>query len=205
VVQLPAGTPTTREELAGLQHKRSQLSEQLNSVDNRRRDLRRDLERSPLSARPGIEAQLKVLDDRAVGLERDLSITGQQLANVPGVLVASTQMPGDQIAERIAGDIVPIVAILAVFVLGPFAVAMARLIWKRGSAAPRPVADNATVQRLEQLQQSVDTIALEVERISESQRFVTKILAERDRPALGVRAAPAEPIVARQGARSERG
>ena len=33
--------------------------------------------------------------------------------------------------------------------------------------------------RLEQLQQSVDSIAIEVERIAESQRFVTKLMAER--------------------------
>ncbi len=40
--------------------------------------------------------------------------------------------------------------------------------------------------RLEQIQQSVDAIALEVERISEAQRFAAKLLAERaadrDRP-----------------------
>ena len=34
-------------------------------------------------------------------------------------------------------------------------------------------------QRLEQLQQSVDAIALEVERISEAQRFIAKLEQER--------------------------
>lgn len=34
-------------------------------------------------------------------------------------------------------------------------------------------------QRLEQLQQSVDAIAVEVERIAEAQRFSAKLLAER--------------------------
>jgi hypothetical protein len=33
--------------------------------------------------------------------------------------------------------------------------------------------------RLEQLQQSVDSIAIEVERIAEAQRFVAKLMAER--------------------------
>jgi hypothetical protein len=36
-----------------------------------------------------------------------------------------------------------------------------------------------TVAQLEQLQQSVDAIALEVERIAEAQRFSAKLLAER--------------------------
>jgi len=40
-------------------------------------------------------------------------------------------------------------------------------------------------QRLDQLQQSVDAIAVEVERIAEAQRFSAKLLAERtDSPAL---------------------
>jgi len=34
-------------------------------------------------------------------------------------------------------------------------------------------------QRLEQLQQSVDAVALEVERIGEAQRFIVKLAAER--------------------------
>lgn len=34
-------------------------------------------------------------------------------------------------------------------------------------------------ERLERLEQAVDAIAIEVERISESQRFTTKLLAER--------------------------
>ena len=36
-------------------------------------------------------------------------------------------------------------------------------------------------QRLEHLQQSLDTIAIEVERIGEGQRYATKILVERAR------------------------
>jgi ABC-type tungstate transport system substrate-binding protein len=40
-------------------------------------------------------------------------------------------------------------------------------------------------QRFDQLQQSVDAIAVEVERIAEAQRFSAKLLAERsDTPAL---------------------
>jgi hypothetical protein len=39
----------------------------------------------------------------------------------------------------------------------------------------------------ERLQQSMDVIALEVERISEGQRFVTKLLTERLSPPIGAR------------------
>ena len=87
--------------------------------------------------------------------------------------------------------VVPIVAIISVFVLAPMAVAFARLIWKRASepARPRPVESESLHRRLDQLQSSVEAMAIEVERISEGQRFVTKILAEKDREALGAGAA----------------
>jgi hypothetical protein len=75
-----------------------------------------------------------------------------------------------------------------------------RFIWKK---KPVPVV-TATVPdhspRLEQLQQSVDVIALEVERISEAQRFLAKVINER---ALG--AGEAQPLsVKSRDAASER-
>jgi hypothetical protein len=51
----------------------------------------------------------------------------------------------------------------------------------------------------------VDTIAVEVERISEGQRFVTKILTERERPALGAGAAEAVRASKKSAIPSERG
>ena len=43
-------------------------------------------------------------------------------------------------------------------------------------AAATPPVQN---ERLERIEQAVDAIAIEVERISEAQRFATKLLAER--------------------------
>jgi hypothetical protein len=37
--------------------------------------------------------------------------------------------------------------------------------------------------RMERMEQAVDAIAIEVERISEGQRFITKVLSERTLPA----------------------
>jgi hypothetical protein len=63
------------------------------------------------------------------------------------------------------------------------------LIWRLGPGARRQELPSALPadERLEQLQQSVDAIALEVERIGEAQRFSAKLEAERakiplDRP-----------------------
>ena len=82
--------------------------------------------------------------------------------------------------------LVPIVAIVSIFVIAPIAIAFARVLWKRASEPARPkIEPDLLNRRLEQLQQSVEAMAVEVERISEGQRFVTKLLSARDREALG--------------------
>ena len=55
--------------------------------------------------------------------------------------------------------------------------------WGDEAGTPRVPADVAA--RLERMEQALDSVAVEVERISEGQRFTTKLLSERVRdPAL---------------------
>jgi hypothetical protein len=74
----------------------------------------------------------------------------------------------------------PIVAVIF-GVLGvvffPLARALARRIEGRGSAPPQIPADVSA--RLERIERAVESVAVEVERISEGQRFVTKVLSDR--------------------------
>jgi hypothetical protein len=78
----------------------------------------------------------------------------------------------------IDGVWVPIVlfATMPIMAVGyPLARAYAKRM-ERGDA-PRITSDVAA--RLERMEQAIDSIAVEVERISEGQRFTTKLLAER--------------------------
>jgi hypothetical protein len=167
------------------------LRRELQDAAERRNSIAGRLRGTDEEARPGMVARLKVLDDRIVSLEQEITGTGQQLANASGAALtaAASQDPDPRmIAQQAAENMIPIVAIITIFFFFPLAIAFARLIWKRATATTqRPaIADQATQQRLEQLQHSVDTIAIEVERISEGQRFVTRLLNERERPqALG--------------------
>jgi hypothetical protein len=56
--------------------------------------------------------------------------------------------------------------------------AFAKRLEHRGEA-PRIPAEVAS--RLERMEQAIDSIAVEVERISEAQRFTTKLLSEKTR------------------------
>jgi hypothetical protein len=67
---------------------------------------------------------------------------------------------------------------IAFIIVGlPLARAFARRLDRRGSG-PAQVPGEITAQ-LAQLNQAVDAIALEVERISEGQRFTTRLLSEQ--------------------------
>ena len=52
-------------------------------------------------------------------------------------------------------------------------------IIERLDALEARIASQSSDARLERLEQSVDAIAIEVERVAEGQRFVTKVLADR--------------------------
>jgi hypothetical protein len=66
---------------------------------------------------------------------------------------------------------------LAVIIIGlPLARAFARRMDRKSAAPQMPTEVSA---QLAQLNQAVDAIALEVERISEGQRFTTRLLSEQ--------------------------
>jgi hypothetical protein len=74
----------------------------------------------------------------------------------------------------------------------PIAIAYTRRNWRGTPAPPAPRFDPTDDARLEHLEQAVDAIAIEIERVSEGQRFVTKVLTERMPVAKPATAAPEE-------------
>ena len=189
----PGGVPVTANQLRGYRERLRELRNQLQDAAERRASVASQLRRADESARSGFEQRLQILDSQIMQLQRDIAVTGQLITNAPPELLATTTPAFGALVTQNLDGIIPIVAILCVFVAGPFAIAMSRWIWKRSSMPPRVTGvDHATQQQLERLQQAVDTIAVEVERISEGQRFVTRLLSDSDRHGLG--AGAAEPI-----------
>ena len=80
-----------------------------------------------------------------------------------------------------------VVAVIIVGMVGSLAAITQWLVRGLNKKAPAREVPNVLQMeaRFDQLQQSVDAIAVEVERIAEAQRFSAKLLAEkRDMPAL---------------------
>lgn len=71
-------------------------------------------------------------------------------------------------------------SVIAVFIGWPIARAIARYLDRRGRAVR---ADNALeaqlAQRFDAMERNIDTVAVEMERLSEAQRFTSKLLEQR--------------------------
>jgi hypothetical protein len=171
-------TPLTARDVAAIRVRREELSDQLTSASNRRSKLMEQLEgTNNETARRGLEERIATLDKRMVQLETDIASTGQQLTSAPAGLLATTAS-GSQFIGLGSGQVTGLSIVFTVVVLGPLALGAARMMWKRSNRPQLPPVFNETAQRIERLEQSVDTIAVEIERISEGQRFVTRLLSE---------------------------
>lgn len=179
--------PKTQREIDALKAQRSELSNQLESVDSRRSSLMKQLRSTgdPVAVK-GLEARLALLDARQIQLETDLQQTGQLLSSTAAGQVASTSVP-PRMGSFTTNQTMALSVLGIIFIGFPLAIGLAKAMWRRSirpGVAPQALTE--TAQRLERLESSVDAIAFEVERISEGQRFVTKLLSEaHGAPAIG--------------------
>lgn len=202
----PTAVPTTRAELDGLIAKRSELENQLESLTERRQELFQQRQRMGREEGRGHDNRMALIDEQTTRLEREVlslnSAIAEGMVNVPfssGAVVAGTSQPNRELIREVrngAEDAVmgtmfgSAAGLLAMYVLWR---GFRRWIWKKKPVPAPAITVPDQSPRLEQLQQSVDVIALEVERISEAQRFLAKVINER---ALG--AGEARPVSAKQ-------
>jgi hypothetical protein len=171
--------PRTSRDIDALNARREELSRQLISVDGRRSKLINQLKQtSDPTAIKGLQDRLALLDSRQLQLESDIQQTGQELTSPAAGLIASTAAP-PVFAGLGQKEIMTLSVLSIVLIWAPLAFAIARGIWKKSNKPGIPSnAFTETAQRLERLESSVDAIAIEIERVSEGQRFVTKLLSE---------------------------
>ena len=175
--------PKTEAEVEAIIRTRQELSDQLINAQERRQELVNQIRSAPDGvARTGLEDRVRILDQRLVQLESDLAVTGRQIAGAPADVVDFVEhkpngnSSGSDWDEGFFAGSFTIVMVAGVYAL---------FRWWRGRRNPtKRVREMPTdsAQRLERLEQGMDSIAIEIERISEGQRFVTKLLAESRQP-----------------------
>ena len=68
---------------------------------------------------------------------------------------------------------------MAIFFIGlPLAIAYARRIWKRTGVTISNEMPAELTDRLGRMEQAIDAVAVELERVGEGQRYVTKVFSE---------------------------
>ena len=186
------GLPRTAAEVRGLRERREILRDQLERASNRRNSLVNELQgegeqRLASEARAGVQQRLDLLDERILQIERDIALTERQLSNADPAVLALQRVEENNQAGKVDEDEAAGIA-FGTFGAG---IVLAMLVgrFRRRRSRTTPSAAQATMRlgddpRIEQLTQTVEAIAEEVERIGEGQRFVTQLLASRPEAAV---------------------
>ena len=190
----PRATPSASAIYEGFKAQRDVLNSQLGELESTRRDITNQME--------GVAAgspEHKALEDRLSDVDTRIKAVDQMLAGNSAQLAQAAAIPGavlpppPYVPHGPPEEAFVLGGMFMVIVLLPLSVALARRIWRRSAAAvsafPRELAD-----RLTRLEQTAEATSLEVERIGEGQRFLTRLFTEGEGArAIGIGAAePAE-------------
>ena len=180
-----SAVPQTASELNAARMKIEQMRESLQDFAERRNSVAGQLRRADIDARPGYQARLENLDANINQLQNQITQATLAISNAPasafvGSSSARFGRGPDFVFPRGPEPFIPIVGIIGGVFITVSLIGLVRTIIGRRASTVRAIPDPETGRQLRQLQESVDTIALEVERISESQRFMTKVFANRD-------------------------
>jgi hypothetical protein len=192
---------------SGLVNQRKVLGDQLGQLQDDRREITGQLkdENNTLSSaeKASLEKRLTTIDGRIDAIDKAIAGADAQVASaaaVPGAIVDPPPYHREGPPEEafILGGIFLFVAIF------PLSIAYARRIWRRSAAAVSALPHDI-VERFTQLDQAMESIAVEVERIGEGQRFITRVLSEQgSRAALGEGAAKPIDVRARDAVEQHR-
>jgi hypothetical protein len=181
----PAVAQVQAPDVATLQSQLSDLQVQLTGVRARWDGLRSQLDEMLRTnpARPSVQQQWADAGVEMARLKGEIAFREAQLARAQGRPIGTSETaPAARFPFRsVDTNGVVAMSFIMVIVLGlPVSIAWARRIFRREPDRPFP---SDLTHRLANIERAVDAISIEVERISEGQRFVTKIFV--DRPAQG--------------------
>ena len=177
----------------GLKAQRRELGNQLENLEDRRRDLSQRLEEPMVGGadRKGLEQRITEIDQRISSIDKQIAESEAQIASaaaVPGAVVPDRPQPRQGPPE----EVFVLAGIFFIIVLLPLSIALARRIWRRGVTAITQLPAELT-ERLTRLEQGMDAVAVEVERIGEGQRYMSRMFAE-DASLRAISAGSAEPV-----------
>lgn len=194
VAGAPVGDATAIYE--GFRHQRQELRDQLERLEDQRGDLSGQLQDPMVGGanRQGLEQRIVQLDARIADVEKQIASADAQVASaaaLPGAVVEPPPYRDPGPPE----EVFVLSGLFFIVVLMPISIAFARRIWKRSASAIAALPKDI-YERFSRVEQSLDAIAIEVERVGENQRYLTRVLSER--PQLGPGPAERIPLAERE-------
>ena len=176
-----------------LKAQRRELSSQLEGLEDKRRDLSQRLEEPMVGGadRKGLEQRITDIDGRISSIDKQIAESEAKIAQqaaVPGAV----QPERPPVRNGPPDEVYVLAGMFIVIVLLPLSIALARRIWRRGVATITKLPAELT-ERLTRLEQGMDAVAVEVERIGEGQRFIARAFTE-DGSLKAIGAGAAEPV-----------
>jgi len=177
-IAVARNAPTASDIYEGFKAQRQELNNQLDELQSTRREITSQLEDVSVGSpeRTPLETRMTDIDSRIANVDKMLASNAtdiSKVAAIPGAVVE----PPRVINQGPPEEAYVLGGLFMILVFFPLSVAFARRIWRRSSAAvaafPREFGD-----RLLRMEQAVEATAVEVERIGEGQRFLTRLFTE---------------------------
>lgn len=178
---------TLVKQLAGAEANLKRYEQELSTMSSSERDLnilvRQNREQKVVELRGELDAVRQKIAEVKSGISSDLQqvIARVQdgpviVANAPAT-IATTEPPLTIFGLHPQELRDPALFLLAL----PLILAMSRWIWRRSPVRPSRDAAIEVNPQISRLEQAVESIAIEVERIGEAQRFSAKLMSERSK------------------------
>jgi hypothetical protein len=176
--------PQSHDDMMALLSQRRVLTQQLEEATDRRNDLIDRMNEVPDAAKPGFQGQLNVLNDRITQLESSLNVVSQEIAGASPVLASMAEERDDPAPDdhfgtfqegAFVGGVGGVVGVTILFLITRW---LRRKFNGSDEVQRRPALPADDSERLRRLENGIDAMAVEIERISEGQRFVTKLLSQ---------------------------
>lgn len=186
---------------------RSELRNQLERAEDQRQELASDLTQTSSSdavARSGLETRIRETDARIVALDKEIAAADQRVAQAALVPGATYEPPRPRVVQEGPPEEFWVLGGMFIFfVMMPIAIAYSRRLWKRGAVPTSNEVPAELTDRLSRMEQAIDAVAVELERVGEGQRYVTRVFTEQQR-ALGAGAAEAVEVRQREAIHQSR-
>jgi hypothetical protein len=156
---------------------RRELSSQRGDLQSQRRRVSEQLQNPRIAGpdRQGLERQIMDIDSRIMTLDKQIAAANERVAQaalVPGAVVEPRRQ--DEVPEQVYA----LGGVFLIVVLLPLSIAFALRMVRRGARGVAAL-PHGIMERFNRIDQSMDAMAVEVERIGEGQRFVTRLMSER--------------------------